>query len=296
MYQISGSALWHWRSRSRQQAIAHQVSPDEVDWVLLRVSDLDRLALRLGTVQTRTTVSLGMPLAELDQRWQHRLRDRSPIQYVTGKAPWREFDLVVSPAVLIPRPETEQLIDLALLATRDPASLQRGHWADLGTGSGAIALGLASAFPQAHIHAVDASQDALAIAQQNAQRYAQKKAQPIQFHQGSWFEPLQEVNGQLCGVVSNPPYIPTASLKGLSPEVRHDPSLALDGGKDGLDAIRTLVADAPDYLVSGGVWLVETMMGQPPAVVELLRKGPYRDIQVFTDLAGIDRFVMARRS
>ncbi len=291
MYTASGDDLWQWRQLARRQAIAHQVSPDEVDWVLLNVSDLDRLALRLETVTLRSAVALELPLEELNRRWQTRIQARSPVQYVIGKAPWREFDLVVSPAVLIPRPETERLIDLALLATQRQQALRRSPWADLGTGSGAIALGLATALPEAAVHAVDCSPDALAVARHNAQRYALS----IQFHQGSWFEPLQGLRNQVGGVISNPPYIPTEALADLAPEVQHDPLLALDGGEDGLMAVRQLVAAAPDYLISGGVWLVETMLGQPAAVCELLHQGPYRDVQVFADLAGIERFVLAYR-
>ncbi|MGF1512506.1 MAG: peptide chain release factor N(5)-glutamine methyltransferase [Elainellaceae cyanobacterium] len=292
MHQASGEDLWHWRQAARQQAIAHQVSPDEVDWVLLQVSDLDRLTLRLETLKTRPAITLALPLETLAERWRTRVQQRSPVQYVTGKAPWREFELAVSPAVLIPRPETEQLVDLALLATQDRPSLRKGPWVDLGTGSGAIAIGLASTLPEAIIYAVDYSADALAIARKNAQRVSFPQ---IRFCQGIWFEPLQPLRGQIYGLVSNPPYIPTGSLRHLSPEVQHDPALALDGGADGLEAIRHLAAAAPDYLVSGGVWLVETMLGQPAAVVSLLERGPYRDVQTFADLAGIERFVLAYR-
>ncbi|MGB3616131.1 MAG: peptide chain release factor N(5)-glutamine methyltransferase [Elainellaceae cyanobacterium] len=292
-YTASGNAVWQWRQRSRRQAIAHQVDPDEVDWVLLTVSDLDRLALRLETVQRRQTVALTLPLSTLAERWQQRMTQRSPVQYVTGKAPWRDFELLVSPAVLIPRPETERLIDLVQQATQAQPLLQRGNWADLGTGSGAIALGLATVLPDAAIYAVEYSPDALAIAQQNAKQH-QLDAR-IQFYQGSWFGPLQPLRGQLGGMVSNPPYIPTGLLPQLDPEVQHDPQLALDGGDDGLEAMRQLVANAPDYLISGGIWLVETMMGQTDAVADLLDRGPYSNIRIFEDLAGVTRFVLAYR-
>lgn len=287
---VSGASVWQWRQQAQQQAIAHQIDPGEVDWVLLAVSDMDRLTLRLGIAHRPVTLTL--PLGELAQRWQRRVQERSPVQYVTGSAPWRQFDLAVSPAVLIPRPETERLIDIVSEATQDRGDLQQGIWADLGTGSGAIALGLAAALPEAQILAVDRSPEALAIARQNAQTYSFER---IQFLQGSWFNPLSPWRGQLSGMVSNPPYIPTALLPGLDPEVQHDPALALDGGDDGLTAIRVLVAQAPEYLLPGGLWLVETMQGQPGAVAALLSQGPYRDIHVFADLAGIDRFVLAQR-
>ncbi|MFB2880074.1 N5-glutamine methyltransferase family protein [Floridanema aerugineum] len=170
------------------------------------------------------------------------------------------------------------------------------HWADLGTGSGAIAIGLADAFPHAIIHAVDQSIEALNIAQENAQRLGFLPR--INFYQGSWFAPLQELKGKLTGMVSNPPYIPSNIVPTLQPEVaNHEPHLALDGGNDGLDCIRLLVAEAPEYLLPGGIWLSETMAGQTEAVVELLKhQGSYCNIQVFADLSGIDRFVLAFRS
>lgn len=273
--------------------------------MLLAVSDLDRLALRLATVQRYQRVTLTLPLSTLADRWHQRIAQRSPVQYVIGKAPWRDFELVVSGDVLIPRPETEELIDLVLQVTLDQPSLRQGSWADIGTGSGAIALGLAQALPDAMIYAVDYSPKALAVAQQNAQQY--QLSPRIQFYQGSWFEPLQQLKGQregqregqhegqLSGMVSNPPYIPSAMVPSLASEVQHDPLLALDGGADGLDAIRQLVTQAPAYLGSGGLWLIETMIGQTDAVGDLLAQGPYRDIQVFEDLSGIARFVLAYR-
>jgi release factor glutamine methyltransferase len=172
--------------------------------------------------------------------------------------------------------------------------LRTGHWVDLGTGSGAIALGLARALPQAAIHAVDVSPSALTVAQQNAANLG-LQAQ-IHFYHGNWFEPIAHLQGQLAGMVSNPPYIPTHMLSTLQPEViGHEPLAALDGGADGLMSIRHLVRVAPDFLRPGGIWLIELMAGQAQAVVELLRhQGCYRDIRVEPDLAGIERFAIAR--
>jgi release factor glutamine methyltransferase len=119
----------------------------------------------------------------------------------------------------------------------------------------------------------------------------------IQFYEGSWLQPLAHLKGQLSGMVANPPYIPSAMVPALQPEVaRHEPHLALDGGIDGLDCLRHLVTTAPDYLQSGGIWLVETMAGQANTVVALLeQQGSYHQMQIHSDLAGIDRFVLAYR-
>jgi len=292
---VSGQALWQWRLTAREQAIAANVPVDEVDWLLQDLAGLERQSLRLETFKARETIQLARSLPTLTVLWQQRLQERVPVQYLTGVAPWRQFLLNVSPAVLIPRPETECLIDLAIEAVRPTPLLTHGHWVDLGTGSGAIALGLALAFPDATMHAIDRSAAALAIAQSNAQQF--NLVDRIQFYEGSWLQPLAHLKGQLSGIVANPPYIPSAMVPALQPEVaRHEPHLALDGGADGLDCIRHLVATAPAYLQSGGVLLVEMMAGQAIAVADLLQQqGSYRQIQIYPDLAGIDRFALAYR-
>ena len=291
---VSGLILGCWRSTARQQAIACDIPAEEVDWLLRELTGLDRLALRLACASDKP-VTLPLSLAELTQLWQRRIDDRVPLQYLTGTAPWRQFTLQVSPAVLIPRPETELLIDLAIASQNSPLP-PCPRWADLGTGSGVIALGLATAFPSAQIYAVDRSPEALAIAQVNAAAYG--LSDRIQFHSGSWLQPLVHLKGKLDGIVSNPPYIPSQMVRSLQPEVtQHEPHLALDGGADGLDYVRHLVSAAPEYLRSGGVWLVEVMAGQAIEVADLLRRqGSYSKIQIHPDLAGIDRFVLAYRS
>ena len=294
---VSGLALWQWRQEARKSAASAGVPMAEVDWLLVEVAGLDPLALRLESFKERVQIELRYPLSVLSQLWHRRLHERSPVQYLAGVTPWRHFSLTVSPAVLIPRPETEYLIDLAVDAVKNSPTpnLGSGHWADLGTGSGAIALGLADTFKGATIHCVDCSAAALAIAQQNAQQLSLQKR--IQFYQGSWWEPLDALKSQFSGMVSNPPYIPSSLVQELQPEVRdHEPHLALDGGSDGLDCIRHLIETSPDYLQPGGVWLIEMMAGQSDTVVQLLhRQGSYSHIQIFSDLAGIDRFALAYR-
>ncbi|MEH1858722.1 MAG: peptide chain release factor N(5)-glutamine methyltransferase [Nostoc sp.] len=289
---VSGLQLWQWRNAALEAAGATDVPSIEVDWLLLEVAGLDRLALRLESFKNWPQIQLQLPLEELEQLWQRRLNDRLPVQYIAGVTPWRQFKIAVSSAVLIPRPETECLIDLAEASASNPS----GHWADLGTGSGAIALGLADVLPKATIHAVDYSLEALVIARSNVDNLG--LADRIQFYQGSWWEPLTFLKGQFCGMVSNPPYIPTSTLPTLQPEVvNHEPHLALDGGADGLDSIRHLIEISPSYLRSGGVWLIEMMTGQADAVRELLQnQGSYCKIQIHSDLAGIERFALAYKS
>jgi len=289
---ISGQELSQWR----QQAIADleraQLSAKEVDIFLQAVTDLDTLSLRLQSFREREKIPLSYSWSEITKRWQKRLQTRVPLQYLLESVVWRNFTLKVSPAVLIPRPETELLIDIVGETVRGDDG---GIWVDLGTGSGAIAIGLASILTKAAIYAIDYSPTALAIAKENIINTG--FADRIILKQGSWWTPLEKLKGQISGMVSNPPYIPSAEIFELQAEVRdHEPRLALDGGEDGLTALRYLVATAPDYLRSGGLWLVEMRAGQGEKVAQMLEnQGNYRQIQIINDLAGFDRFVLAER-
>lgn len=289
---ISGQELSQWR----QQAIADleqaQLSPKEVDIFLQAVTDIDTLSLRLQSFREREKIPLSYSWSEITKRWQKRLQSRVPLQYLLESVVWRNFTLKVSPEVLIPRPETELLIDIVGETVRGDDG---GIWVDLGTGSGAIAIGLASILTKAEIYAIDYSQTALAIAKENIINTG--FADRIILKQGSWWTPLEKWKGQISGMLSNPPYIPSAEILDLQIEVReHEPRLALDGGEDGLTALRYLVATAPDYLRSGGLWLVEMRAGQGEKVAQMLEnQGNYRQIQIINDLAGFDRFVLAER-
>ncbi|MFL0606059.1 peptide chain release factor N(5)-glutamine methyltransferase [Cylindrospermopsis raciborskii] len=290
----SGIELWKWRNSAITTALGKGVSPREVDWLLQEIAGLDKLTLRLESFKHYQEMTMVLSLAELDSLWQKRLQQRVPIQYLAGRTPWRKFTLAVSDAVLIPRPETEILIDLVMEAANQ--DLQSGIWVDLGTGSGAIALGLAEVLTNAKIYATDISEQALAVARTNTRNLG--FTQRVEFHQGCWWEPLNHLQGKISGMVSNPPYIPSDMIGTLEPEVvKHEPHLALDGGVDGLEAIRYLVEVSPHYLLPGGVWLIEMMAGQDEAVREMLiNNGNYSHISIHTDLAGIKRFALAHLS
>jgi release factor glutamine methyltransferase len=295
VFRVTGQELGKWRSLAIRSTQGQDISPREVDWLLQEITNLTALALRLESFGDQAEIGLKISLEDLEQRWQRRLKDRSPLQYLAGSTPWRNLNLQVAPGVLIPRPETEILIDLAIAANQDNSELATGNWVDLGIGSGAISIALADTFPEITVHAVDESPAALAIAQVNISKY--NYARRIHLHQGSWWSPLKFLQGKVQGMISNPPYIPTAMIAHLQPEVtNHEPHLALDGGEDGLDDLRHLVNTAPYYLESGGIWLVETMAGQPETVMRLLgEQGSYKDICTFPDFAGIPRFVQATK-
>jgi release factor glutamine methyltransferase len=287
--------LFHWYDRARQQAIAADVPPLELDWLVLRLTSLDRLALRLRSIPV-ATISASISLAEFDRRWQQRCLDRVPVQYLAGFTTWRSFDLRVTPDVLIPRPETEAIIDLAIEAAGECLD---GDWVDLGTGSGAIAIGLARELEArqaiARVHASDRSAAALAIARENAANCG--VADRIQFYQGSWFEPFRDHNPDITfrAVISNPPYIPAAIVDELAPEVRdREPRLALDGGETGFDSLSVLIDQAPNWLEHDGIWLVEHEARQGAELRDRLHRRGYREVRTVQDLAGLDRFAIAR--
>lgn len=289
---ITGKELWAWRRWAIQLAVDKDVSSYEVDWLLQSVAGVNKLTLRLESIGDQELINISVGIDRLSQLWIDRVDDRQPVQYLVGKTFWRDFELIVSPAVLIPRPETESIIDIAV--AESSKLQQQGIWVDLGTGSGAISIGLAREFPDATIYAVDCSLDALDIARSNAARLG--VFDRTHFSQGSWWSSLRHLRDKVAGMVSNPPYIPSDEVLLLQPEVaNHEPHLALDGGTDGLDAIRLLVDTAPDYLQVGGIWLIEMMAGQGEMVRQLLiEQGSYTDIQIIDDLAGFDRFVLAR--
>ncbi|MBD2120401.1 peptide chain release factor N(5)-glutamine methyltransferase [Trichocoleus sp. FACHB-262] len=294
---VSGLELWQWRHQARQTAIAADVSVTELDWLLQQMIGLDDITLKLESFKDRGEISLPLPLANLSELWQRRLNDRVPVQYLAGVAQWRNFSLQVSPDVLIPRLETEGLIDMAIAAVAQSSlPLDQGHWADLGTGSGAIAIALADAFPNISIHAVDYDAAALAVAQVNAERYGMSDR--IHFYLGSWFEPLAHLKGQFSGMIANPPYVPSTRLTEMDPEVAHEPQHAVYGnGQDGLDHVRHLIKLAPDYLMPGGTWLMEMMVGQSEAVNHLFQtQGQYRDIQIHPDYADRNRLALTYRA
>ena len=285
--------FWEWYDRNILAAPEHNVPIYELDWLILRLTDLDKLDLRLRSQNIAQKITPEI-LTNLDHLWQKRLSDRIPVQYLTGSVTWRDLELQVTSAVLIARPETELIIDIVAENCQEEI-YKNGIWVDLGTGSGAIAIALAQNFPQAQVNAIDCSQAALDIAKLNAHRNQQQ----IQFHHGHWFEPLANLNlkNKLAGIVSNPPYIPSLEVLNLQPEVtNHEPHLALDGGGDGLNAIRELIAIAPDYLIPSGFWIVELMSGQAEIVRSLLKaNGKYTNIQIHQDYSGIERFVFANK-
>jgi release factor glutamine methyltransferase len=208
-----------------------------------------------------------------------RRREREPVAYILGTKGFRSIELAVDPRVLIPRPETEHLVDAVL-------DLPQGaRVCDVGTGSGAIALALKSERPDLEVVATDASDDALDVARANAERLGLEVA----FHHGDL---LADVRGPLDAIVSNPPYVEDGAQ--LAPEiVRYEPALALRAGPDGLDVIRRLLPAAG--ATEARTVALEIGAGQAVAVGELMREAGFPGVDVLPDLAGISRVLVGRR-
>jgi release factor glutamine methyltransferase len=241
--------------------------------------------------------------AHLDAMVERRLAGE-PLQYVLGSWSFRGLDLMVDHRVLIPRPETEWVVEVALEeATR--VGLRRGVHraldaettavvADLGTGSGAIALVLAAELTDAEVWATDVSSDALAVAAANI---AGCGATRVRLAEGSWFDALPgPLAGTLALVVANPPYVAAHELDGLAPEVaQHEPHRALVSGPTGLEAIEELLASAPAWLAPGAAIVLEIAPHQADVVTAIARTAGFDDVRVLDDFSFRPRVLVARR-
>ncbi|AYA89597.1 MULTISPECIES: peptide chain release factor N(5)-glutamine methyltransferase [Stenotrophomonas] len=233
------------------------------------------------------------PLAANDQAAFEALLARrvagEPVAYLTGRRGFWTLDLEVDPATLIPRPETELLVELALERLPPDQALQL---ADLGTGSGAIALALASERPRAQVLATDASPGALAVAARNAARH---ELDNVRFAEGGhdWYAPLQGVRFDL--IASNPPYIASNDPHLEQGDLRFEPSTALASGMDGLDDIRRIVDGGQAHLRPGGWLLIEHGWDQGAAIRALFEATGFAEVQTVQDLEQRDRITLGRR-
>jgi len=215
---------------------------------------------------------------------------REPLQYLLGYTEFFGCRLRLTPAVLIPRPETEELVAMLILSYKEGRVPQRVL--DLGTGSGAIAIALARAWPQSSIVAVDISAEALALARENATQNGVDGH--ICFLRSDWFS---HVTGEFDLIVSNPPYVHTEYLQRAPRELLYEPRVALDGGAQGLDAISRIIRESPRYLRPTGALYLECAAGQGERIRELFaQSGAFQEIEIMRDLAKRERFARAVRS
>ena len=271
---------------------------ETVETLLRQAVAIDRvdaewlLAHALGRPRSWLFAHAADPVApELADRFQALIARREagePVAYLTGMQGFWTLDLEVSPATLIPRPETELLVELALARILVDAA---SRIADLGTGSGAIALAIAKERLQATVIATDASTAALEVARRNATRNGITN---VEFREGDWLAPLAGETFDL--IASNPPYIAEGDPHLDRGDLRFEPPTALSSGEDGLDAIRSIVRDAPARLAPGGWLLLEHGWDQGALVRALLEAAGFIDVETAHDLEGRDRISLGRKA
>jgi release factor glutamine methyltransferase len=253
------------------------------------------LGLSRGGVQAQ--ILLGAELTEVQAEALSNLYgrrfSREPLQHITGIAYFRQLELGVGRGVFIPRPETEFVAQLAIdaVAATAASGIQNPVAVDLGTGSGAIALAMATEIPAAKVFAVEKSTEAFPFTKANFEKYAEQGDATL--IQGDLADAFQSLNGTVHVVASNPPYIPLAMIP-RDEEVRlHDPDLALYGGEDGMSVIHLVSATAKRLLVDGGSLIIEHADSQSAQVCQLLLADGWREVKAHRDLTDRDRAVTA---
>jgi release factor glutamine methyltransferase len=257
---------------------------NEANLLLMHVLDRDRTFLLAHDDEQ-------LSLNQVDQ-YQSLVARRAggyPLQYLTGHQEFFQLDFEVTPDVLIPRPETELIVEAGIEILQDKAA---PWFADLGTGSGAIAISLLQELPTARAIAVDVSAAALEVAKRNAERH--EVIDRVRLIKSDLFSAIDS-NQRFDLIVSNPPYVPANDLDGLQREVRHEPLAALDGGGDGLAVIRALLKEAPDFLSPRGHLVFEIGFNQHEVVKTTIDHAVWQLIELRKDLQGIPRTVVLQR-
>lgn len=257
------------------------------EWIMAHV-------LKAGRAELQLHLSRALSDKQANSFW-HLLEQRArrvPLAYVLGSQPFLGLDIEVHEGALIPRPETEELVMEAarLLKARETEALT---FVEIGTGTGCISVALAALFPKATIYATDISEAALSLARKNAA--AHHVLPRVRFVREDLFKPRLSA-GFADLVVSNPPYIPSKVVDTLEPEVLKEPRVALDGGPDGLDALRAIISQVPAFLKAGGWVALEIGRDQALAVAKLLHAQRFSGVMIRKDAQGADRFALARRS
>ena len=242
-------------------------------------------------INPKGNIYLKKNLDYLENIWDDHLLNSSPIQYLCGLTFWRDLKLKVTDKVLIPRPETEIIVDIVFEIFRKKS--QKLLFAELGTGSGAISIALARAYPLWDGIATDIDQDALEIATKNFINSSQQSN--LKFYCGHWWTPFENYKGKLDLVISNPPYIPKDTYEKLPKEVKNfEPKIALLGGEDGLKHIREIIQNAPLFLKENGWLILENHFDQGEKVKKLLVENKFKSVAVINDHSGVGRFTIGR--
>ena len=287
MFSISVEEFLLWKKKQLSKGGDKQ----SFAFLLECLADISTSDLNFLSISSKQSVDLKKNLKYLENIWEDHLLNSTPIQYLCGITFWRNLKLKVTNKVLIPRPETELIVDIVckIFGKRSEKLL----FAELGTGSGAISIALALEYPLWNGIATDIDQDALEIAKENY--INSTKHSNLKFYCGNWWNPLESFKGKLDLAISNPPYIPKDTYEKLPTEVKSfEPKIALLGGDDGLKHINEIIQNAPSFLKESGWLVLENHFDQGTKVKQLLTKNKFSSIEVVNDLSGIGRFTIGR--
>ena len=287
MLSISGKEFLFWKKKQLSKGGDQQAFAVLLD-CMCGISNSD---VNLLNINPEGNLHLNKNLDYLESVWEEHLLKSHPIQYLCGIAFWRNLKLKVTNKVLIPRPETELIVDIVFKIFGKKS--QKLFFAELGTGSGAVSIALALAYPLWDGIATDIDEDVLEIANENY--INSSKQSNLRFYCGDWWSPLESFKGKFDLAISNPPYIPKDAYAKLPMEVKNfEPKIALLGGEDGLKHIREIIQQAPFFLKEKGWLILENHFDQGEKVKQLLLKNKFTSIEVVNDLSGIGRFTIGR--
>jgi len=287
MLSISVKEILFWKKTQLSKGGDHESLALLLDSVGgISTSDLNSL-----NINPEGNLYLKKNLEFLESIWDDHLLESCPIQYLCEITFWRDLKLKVSNKVLIPRPETELIVDIVCNLFRKKS--EKLFFAELGTGSGAISIALALAYPCSKGVATDIDKDALEVASKNY--INSSKQSNLKFYCGNWWSPLENFKGKIDLAISNPPYIPRDTYEKLPKEVKNfEPKVALLGGEDGLNHIREIIQKAPLFLKEKGWLILENHYDQGEKVKQLLIKNKFTSTEIVKDFSGIGRFTIGR--
>ena len=286
MFEIATKDLFLWIRDIKKSR--HNI--DDLYLLLDLVGGISKSDLLLLKINSQEKVNVKIDFHTLKKKWAEHTQLSKPIQYVCGSAYWRHFEFGLTRDVLIPRVETEQIIEIAnsIFGKNDQII-----FADLGTGSGSIAISLAVENKNWRGLATDIDMNALHVAQKNYKKISLESN--INFYCGNWWKPLKRFSGIINLAISNPPYIPRNVYENLpSSVIDFEPKKALCGGKDGLTHIKQIISDAPKFLIKGGWLILENHFDQSRKIKSLLREYGFDSLKTINDAFGIGRFTIGR--
>ena len=287
MFEVSSEKLLLWI----QNINTNEEDRDSLYQLIDLRGGISRSEINSFKIKPQKVVNMKVSLDSLSENWNEFIQIKKPIQYICNSCYWRDLNLEVNKYVLIPRVETEQITDIALNLISD--SKKELLIADLGTGSGAIAISLALKNSLWTVLATDIEQNAINLANNNFKKYS--NTNNLKLFCGRWWQPLKKYAGKINIAISNPPYIPLKVYENLPISVKnHEPQIALNGGDDGLLHIREIIKEAPKYLKKDGWLLLENHFDQAQKVKTLMLHYGFESIEIIKDLYGIGRFTIGR--